>query len=465
MSVVTRFPPSPTGHLHLGGARTALVNWMFARQQRGKFIVRMEDTDSKRSFKEYETSILNSLAWLGIEPDAPIIRQSERGHKYKQVVHQLLEAKKAYRCICSPDRLERMRAEQRDAGLKPRYDGRCRNKNIPNSVGPKFVVRLKRPETGSIKFVDLIQGNVEYLNSELDDLIIARSDGSPTYHLSSVVDDLESKISHVIRGDDHLNNTPRQIHIYNALTSKVPTYCHIPLLHSADGKKLSKRDGRGDIRSLEADGILSEALVNYLVNIGWAADNGEEIRIKEKLLSEFDITSISKSSAKFDEKKLHWFNQKHMFDATPSSLVKIFETFFEESSQIEPSVLKEVISLYRGRANTVKDMAEKSSFFFKRPIIFDQNAQTKFIDSRAITLLKLVGDRLRAIDEWNTQSINSELKTIVSEHDIAFSVLGQPVRIALSGGTNSPDISDTLRILGRDESLARILFAAETLKN
>ena len=464
MSVVTRFPPSPTGHLHLGGARTAIINWMYAKQNGGNFIVRMEDTDKGRSSPEFESSILNSLNWFGLDFEKPVIRQSDSAVNHHKIISQLLDSGKAYRCTCSLERLEQLRAEQRSAGLKPRYDRRCRDREISASTGTPFVVRLKIPESGSIKFGDLVQGSVEYQNAELDDLIIARSDGSPTYHLSSVVDDIEAGVSHVIRGDDHLNNTPRQIHIFDALNIKAPIYGHIPLLHSVDGKKLSKRSGLGNILSLAEEGVLPNALLNYLANIGWSGDNGE-VHQKEKLFEKFDLSSISKSSARFDINKLYWFNQQHMVTSPPSSLVKIFKTFVEESEKFDQSFFEKVIALYTGRANTIKDMAEKSFFFFKKPSDYDSKARQKFINPQALIILSQAINRLQNLDDWNRQSIDGELKRIVAENDIAFPMLGQPIRIALSGGTNSPDISQTLNILGRIESLDRMYFAAENLRS
>ena len=363
MSVVTRFPPSPTGHLHLGGARTAIINWIYARQNGGKFVVRMEDTDRERSSREFESSILDSLAWFGLDFEGPVVRQSDTAIYHRKIINELLETGKAYRCVCSSERLEDLRASQRESGLKPRYDRRCRDLKIMSDIGKPFVIRLKIPESGIVKFHDLVQGPVEYQNSELDDLIIARSDGTPTYHLSSVVDDIEAKVSHIIRGDDHLNNTPRQVHILNALNAKIPAYGHIPLLHSIDGKKLSKRSGSGNILNFVQEGILPSALLNYLANIGWSGSGGE-VYHKEKLLGQFELSSISKSSARFDTKKLHWFNQQHMIISPPSSLVKAFKTFIEESENFEQCFVEKVISLYVGRATTLKDMAEKSLFFF-----------------------------------------------------------------------------------------------------
>ncbi|MEC8148179.1 MAG: glutamate--tRNA ligase [Pseudomonadota bacterium] len=464
MGIVTRFPPSPTGHLHLGGARTAIINWLFAKQNNGKFVVRMEDTDMRRSSRQYESSILSSLKWMGLDFDDTVIRQSERGETYKKVINQLLDADKAYRCICTPERIEKLRAQQQKKGLKPKYDRRCRSKGVPVDTDLSFVVRLKSPENGVVRFKDFIQGNVEFQNSELDDLIIARSDGTPTYHLTSVVDDIDAKISHIIRGDDHLNNTPRQIHIYDALNLTPPIYGHIPLLHSNDGKKLSKRSGLGDIKSFEAIGILPKALVNYLVNIGWSGSDGEEVRNIEEIYSDFDLKSISKSSARFDQKKLYWFNQKYMVASPPSSLVEIFKTFIDKSDSFESSLLEEVISLYAERANTIKDMAEKSFFFFQKPTVFNAKAKEKFIDLRAIELISTTISRLRIMEEWDSESIRRELKRIVEENSIGFSALGQPIRIALSGSTNSPDIAEILNILGREESLARMEFAVKNLK-
>lgn len=464
MSVVTRFPPSPTGPLHLGGARTAIINWIYAKQNDGNFVVRMEDTDKQRSSLEFESSILNSLAWFGLDFDGPVIRQSDAAFDHRKIIGQLLDSGKAYRCICNSDRLDQLRAEQRKFGIKPRYDRRCRDKKIPASIDVPFVVRLKVPESGSVKFVDLVQGTVEYQNAELDDMIIARSDGSPTYHLSSVVDDIKAKVSHIIRGDDHLNNTPRQIHIYNALDMKIPTYGHIPLLHSVDGKKLSKRSGLGNILTLVEEGILPTALLNYLANIGWSASEGE-VHHKEGLLGEFDLRSISKSSARFDIKKLYWFNQQHIVKSTPSSLVKTLKTFVDESEKFDQSFFEKIITLYKGRVNTIKDMADESFFFFNRPAVFDTKAQEKFINRQVLNIMSETINRLEDLDDWNCQSIEGELKRIVAENDIAFSMLGQPIRIALSGGTKSPDIFQTLNILGRRESLDRMCFATENLRS
>ncbi len=460
MNVVTRFPPSPTGHLHLGGARTAIINWIYARQNGGKFVVRMEDTDRERSSLEFESSILASLDWFGLDFEGPVVRQSDTALNHRKIISQLLDAGRAYRCVCSPERLESLRASQRDSGLKPRYDRRCRDLKIPSNSDKPFVVRLKVPEFGEVKFDDLVQGSVEYKNSELDDLIIARSDGTPTYHLSSVVDDIEANVSHIIRGDDHLNNTPRQIHILHALNAKLPIYGHIPLLHSVDGKKLSKRSGSGNILNFVQEGILPSALLNYLANIGWSGSEGEVCR-KEKLLGQFQLPSISKSSARFDTKKLHWFNQQHIINSSPSSLVETFRTFIEESENFEHCFVEKVISLHTERATTLKDMAEKSLFFFRKPSVFDAKAKQKFINPQSLNILNQTIDRLKGLDDWNSESIDSELKKIVADNNIAFPTLGQSIRIALSGGTNSPDISKTLNILGRSESLDRMCFASE----
>lgn len=456
MSIVTRFPPSPTGYLHLGGARTALYNWLYARQHGGKFILRIEDTDRERSTPEAVQAILDGMVWLGLDYDEGPYYQTERFDRYKAVVQQLLEADQAYACDCSPERLEQVRAEQMAKGGKPRYDGHCRHRDL--EPGPGRVVRFKTPLDGVIGWEDLVKGPLSVANSELDDLIIARSDGTPTYNLCVVVDDLDMGMTHILRGDDHVNNTPRQLHILHALGGEEPRYGHIPMILGPDGKRLSKRHGAVSVLQYRDAGYLPQAMRNYLARLGWSHGD-EEIFSDEVLIEAFSLGNIQRSPARFDMDKLGWVNQHWMQNTSQAELdAALSELAQREQLQWQPGPLASAaVRILASRCKTLREFLQQAQFFFEAPTSYNDKDWQKQV--RPEVTPRVVGafiERLRGLDDWTSESLQGAAKDTVAQCEVGFAKLGMPARLALAGQAQAPALDDILLALGMEESCRRL---------
>jgi glutamyl-tRNA synthetase len=459
MTVRTRFAPSPTGFLHIGGLRTALFCWLYARRHAGHFILRIEDTDLERSTPEAIQQILDGLEWAGLVPDEGPFYQTKRFGRYKDVIDELLAGGKAYRCYCSKEELEQMRAQQIARGEKPRYDGRWRERtdSLPG-VAP--VIRFKNPLAGEVVVDDVVHGPVVFQNSELDDLIIARSDGTPTYNFCVVVDDMDMQITHVIRGDDHLNNTPRQLNMLLALGARPPVYAHLPMILGADGAKLSKRHGAVSVLQYRDEGYLPEAVLNYLVRLGWSHGDQEIFSIEE-MIRLFDIVDVNKSASAFNVDKLTWLNQQHMMRAPASRIVPVLRWQLERQGIEAPNdaQLEKIVLSQRERAKTVYEMALNSVFFFRAPTAYDEKAVRKHVTADVLGLLAEASEQLDQLADWSAPAIHEVISGFAAAKGISLGKLAQPIRLAVCGGTVSPPIDATLAILGKIESLARLTRA------
>ena len=456
MSIVTRFAPSPTGLLHIGGVRTALFSWLQARRHGGKFILRVEDTDRERSTDEAVRVIVEGMHWLGLDADEGPYYQTQRFDRYKEVIGQMLTAGTAYHCYCSKEELEQMRAAQLARKEKPRYDGRCRDRQAPvPGVAP--VVRFRNPQDGEVVVRDLVHGDIVFRNAELDDLIIARSDGTPTYNFCVVVDDADMGITHVIRGDDHINNTPRQMNMLLALGVTPPAYAHVPMILGPDGAKLSKRHGAVSVLQYEEDGYLPDALLNYLVRLGWSHGD-QEIFTREEMIALFDIGDVNKAASAFNPEKLLWLNQQHMMRAEPARIVPYLKPHLARLGLPvdDEGLIEGVILAQRERTKTLKEMAQASRFFFTDAIEFDAKAVAKHLTADARSLLGTLRERLAALASWEAAAIHATIEALATERGVGLGKVAQPVRVAVSGGTVSPPIDATLALLGRERTLARL---------
>ncbi len=460
MTVRTRFAPSPTGFLHIGGLRTALFCWLYARRHQGKFILRIEDTDLERSTGEAIQQILDGMEWAGLDHDEGPFYQTKRFDRYKEVIEELLAEGHAYRCYCTKEELEQMRAEQMARGEKPRYDGRWRERtDVRAGVAP--AIRFKNPLTGEVVVDDVVHGRVVFQNAELDDLVIARSDGTPTYNFCVVVDDMDMEITHVIRGDDHLNNTPRQMNMLLALGRRPPVYAHLPMILGADGAKLSKRHGAVSVLQYRDEGYLPEALLNYLVRLGWSHGD-QEIFTVEEMIRLFDIADVNKSASAFNGEKLAWLNQQHLMHVPVARLIAPLRWHLErEGIETEDEAkLERIVLAQRERAKTLKEMAANSVFFFKAPATYDEKAVRKHITPEVLALLSEVIGALEAQEPFSAPAIHALISETAAAKGVALGKLAQPLRLAVCGGTVSPPIDATLEILGRAEALARLRTAA-----
>lgn len=454
--VRTRFAPSPTGYLHVGGARTALYSWLYAKKMQGKFILRIEDTDRERSTQEAVEAILEAMEWLGLAWDEGPFYQTQHFDRYRTVAYELLDVKKAYRCYCTKERLETLREQQIANKEKPRYDGHCRHLEKLSSTEP-FVIRFMNPEHGEVIIDDAVKGRVIIQNSELDDLIIVRSDGVPTYNFTVVVDDWDMKVTHVIRGDDHLNNTPRQINILRALGAELPIYAHIPMILGGDGKRLSKRHGAVSVQQYRDEGILPEALLNYLVRLGWSHGD-QEIFSMDELVQYFDITNINKAPSAFNHEKLLWLNQHYLKTGETEHLVKHLAWHIEKlgiNIQEGPS-LAAVLNALRERAKTLKELAEKSTIFYQELKPLDPDLFSQYFSQEVIGYLQKVLEALNEIPVWQASSIQGVLENTTLALGIKLGKLAQPLRVAVTGGTVSPSIDITLELLGREKVIKRL---------
>jgi glutamyl-tRNA synthetase len=461
MTVRTRFAPSPTGYLHIGGARTALFSWLYARKHGGTFILRIEDTDLERSTAESINAILEGMTWLGLEYDEGPFHQTHRFERYAQVTEQLLAEGKAYRCYCSRERLEKLREGQMARKEKPRYDGYCRHLTAPPPDAGEFVVRFKNPEDGEVVVEDQVRGRVVFQNSELDDLIIARSDGSPTYNFTVVVDDLDMHVSHVIRGDDHLNNTPRQVNILKALGAAPPVYAHVPMILGEDGRRLSKRHGAVSVMQFRDEGYLPEAVVNYLVRLGWSHGD-QEIFTLDELVALFDVPDINNSASSINPGKLLWLNQHYIKNSDPAHVAHHLSWHFGQAG-LDPAngpPLTEVIVVFRERAKTLKEMVEQSAYFYREVTDYEP-AALKHLSAAIAEPLSVLRQGLAGLPEWTDAAIHEIVVKTAESFELKLGKLAQPLRVALTGGTVSPPIDVTLRVMGRARTLQRIDRALE----
>lgn len=453
--VRTRFAPSPTGYLHIGGARTALFSWAYARKHKGTFILRVEDTDLERSTEESVQAILDSMSWLGLDYDEGPFYQMQRMERYKAVLQQLLDEGKAYHCYASREELDKLREEQQAAGLKPRYDRRWRDSKATPPAGVQPVIRFKTPLDGTVVIEDMVKGRVVVSNGELDDLIIARSDGTPTYNFCVVVDDWDMNITHVIRGDDHLNNTPRQINILKALNAPLPQYAHVPMILGHDGERLSKRHGAVSVMQYLEDGYLPEALLNYLARLGWAHGD-EEVFDLDQFVEWFDLDSISKSPAKFNPEKLLWLNQQYLKKTDSKRLSELVLPFLETdccNPETGPR-MEDVIDLLKERVNTVEELADAAVYFY-RPLTPSPELMAEHLTPEIIPVICEFQEKLGQV-EWNKPSINSLMKSVVAEHGLKFPKLAMPLRLLVTGETQTPSVDAVLELIGREETLKRI---------
>ena len=453
--VVTRFAPSPTGTLHIGGVRTALFNYVYAKQNEGLFLVRIEDTDKERSKKEYEKNILDSLASIGLSPDEKPINQSERNDVYVDAAKKIFESGNAYWCDCSKEELEEMRKQQEKDGKKPMYDGRSRNKGLKQSENT--VLRLATPEDGEIIVNDLIRGKVVFQNSELDDLILLRSDGTPTYHLCNVVDDFEQNVTTVIRGEDHLSNTPRQIHIQNALGYPALEYAHLPLVLGPDKRRLSKRHAATSLEEYKSDGYLDSAILNTLARLGWSKGD-QEVFYMEDLIRDFNISDVQKAGAIFDITKLDWLNTQHIANLSFEDFKKELKPFLKDLS-IDIDSHQNVdllLSSMRTVESTFKKIADDLIPYYFEVNAYNQQAIDKFVDNEGLKILNDLSEILVSIDEWSENNIDNALKNYQNENNCTVPKVNQPIRIALTGSTKSPSLGLTLAIFGKNEALKRI---------
>lgn len=461
MAVRTRFAPSPTGFLHIGGARTALFSWLFARKHGGVFVLRIEDTDLERSTAESVNAILEGMTWLGLDYDEGPFYQTQRFDRYREVIQKLLDEGNAYRCYCSKERLEALRADQMARGEKPRYDALCRNLKGPPPDAPA-VVRFKNPMAGVVVIDDMIRGRIAIDNAELDDLIIARSDGTPTYNLTVVVDDWDMGITHVIRGDDHINNTPRQINIIEALDGQRPRYGHVPMIMGTDGKRLSKRHGAVSVMEFREQGVLPEALLNYLVRLGWSHGD-REIFTVDQMIELFDVNKVHPSPAAFDPDKLLWYNQHYIKEGDPAHVAHHLSWHMGQQ-HIDPAAgpdLPGVVTAQRERAKTLVEMAHNSLFFYRDVEAYDEKAAAKHLKPTVHEPLLELRRRLQDLQPWSAAAIHDALVQTAEQNQLKLGGIAQPVRVAVSGGAVSPPIDVTLELLGREQTLKRLDQALE----
>lgn len=455
MMVRTRFAPSPTGYLHIGGARTALFSWAYARRLGGKFILRIEDTDLERSTQQSIQAILDGMAWLGLDYDEGPFYQMQRLARYHEVAEQLIQNNHAYHCYATKEELDVMREQQLAEGLKPRYDGRWRDSKKTPPAGVKPVLRLKNPLEGHVAFNDQIKGRITVANSELDDLVLLRGDGVPTYNFSVVIDDLDMNISHVIRGDDHVNNTPRQINILKALNAPLPEYAHVPMILGANGERLSKRHGAVSVTQYRDDGYLPEALLNYLARLGWSHGD-EEIFSREQLVEWFDLSAISRSPAKFNPEKLHWINQQYLKKTDNARLAELVVPFLvKDDCHISGGPdLALIVDLLKERVNTIEELADAAVYFY-RPLEPADELKAQHLTTEAKPIVIDLIEKFNHI-EWTRESIHHEIKMAAKDHDVKLPKIAMPLRVMVTGEVHTPSIDAVLELLGREETLTRM---------
>ncbi|MEN6375083.1 MAG: glutamate--tRNA ligase [Smithella sp.] len=458
----TRFAPSPTGFLHIGGARTALFNWLFARHNGGEFVLRIEDTDQIRSTDESTKAILDAMSWLGLTWDEGPHFQAQRVDLHREMVQKLLQEGKAYYCTCTPEELEAKRKEALATGKKPKYDGTCRDKNLKKTPGS--VVRFRGAQTGITVVEDLIKGNITFNNDELDDLIIERGDGYPTYNFAVVIDDALMNITHVIRGDDHVNNTPRQILLYEALGFHVPKFAHVPMILGSDKTRLSKRHGATSVMAYKEMGYLPEALVNYLVRLSWAHGD-QEIFSQQELIDLFTLEAVGKSPAVFNPDKLLWLNAHYIKEAAPERLSEEMKTIWPAHIRTgDAAFTQKVIADLQPRAKTLVEMAKMADFYFADQVQYEEQAAQKFLVSDITAYFQAMAAAIPAVQNFSKKGIEEFLMAFTQEHDIKFKVIAQPLRVALTGKTVSPGIDEVMATLGKDRVEKRIKDAVNYIE-
>jgi glutamyl-tRNA synthetase len=463
-----RFAPSPTGHLHIGGARTALFNWLYARSTGGRFVLRIEDTDTSRSTEEFMDSILEGIRWLGLDWDEGPFRQTERLGTYQAYIEKLLLNGHAYHCYCSPEELEERRKEAMAKGQPIRYDRRCRDLKEPvEDIEP--VVRFKMPLDGEVAVDDLIKGKTVFDNSQLDDLIIMRSDGTPTYNFVVVVDDMDMQITHVVRGDDHLNNTPKQLHIYKALGYDIPVFAHMPMILGSDKARLSKRHGATSVTAYRDEGYLPDALVNYLVRLGWSHGD-QEIFTKDELIEYFSFESVGKSAAVFNPEKLLWLNAEYMKTTPSEKLCELVRPFLvndgtiADDTQLDMAWLSSAIKTLIERAKTLRELASSLRYYILEYVEIDEKAGAKFLNEKTRPYLE---DMLKGLSEFDDKGFTADnlhevFQSVMERHDVKLGKVAQPVRVALTGGTESPGIFEMLEVIGKDKATKRLKRVLES---
>ncbi|HEB82275.1 MAG TPA: glutamate--tRNA ligase [Gammaproteobacteria bacterium] len=463
MSVRTRFAPSPTGYLHVGGARTALFSWLFARKHGGQFILRIEDTDRERSTEESVQAILDGMDWLGLDYDEGPFYQTQRFDRYREVIQQLLDTGHAYYCDCSKERLDALREKQMAAKEKPRYDGCCCDKGLCATEGT--VVRFKNPREGDVIIDDLVKGRVVINNRELDDLIIERADGTPTYNLTVVVDDLDMKMTHIIRGDDHLNNTPRQINILKALGAELPVYAHVPMILGDDGKRLSKRHGAVSVMQYRENGFLPEALINYLVRLSWSHGD-QEIFSREEMIELFDARDINSSPSAFNTEKLLWLNQHYIKNKDPQALAELLQEYIQKagySTENGPDLL-DVLKVYQERCSTLVELAEEMKYLYQDFDEYNAKQAKKQFKEATLPILESLQQQFGELAEWRAPEIHHVVENTVKTFEVGFGKVGQPLRLAVTGHGKAPSVDVTLELLGKEKTLQRLQQAIDYIR-
>jgi glutamyl-tRNA synthetase len=461
--VRTRFAPSPTGFLHIGGARTALFSWAFARKHKGQFVLRIEDTDLERSTEASVNAILDSMDWLGLEYDEGPFFQMQRMDRYKEAIQQLLDSGNAYYCYATKEELDELRARQMAAGIKPRYDGRWRDSAATPPTGIPPVVRFKNPTEGAVVIDDLIKGRVVFQNSELDDFIIARADGTPTYNFCVVVDDWDMNITYVIRGDDHLNNTPRQINVLKALGAPIPEYAHVPMILGNDGERLSKRHGAVSVMQYKEEGYLPEALLNFLARLSWGHGDDEKFSMQQ-FIEWFDLDHVNGAPARFNTEKLHWLNQQYIKETDNTRLAALLKPFLLDRD-INPAQgpdAEKVIALMKERAGTLAELANMMAYFYIQPAM-DAAAAEKHLKPAARPLMQAVMAGFQALDTWNQESIHHVLQSVVDEYKVGFGKVAMPLRLMVTGTSNTPSIDAVLELIGQKTVINRMQDQMENI--
>ena len=464
MTITTRFAPSPTGYLHVGGARTALFSWLYARKSGGQFILRIEDTDLERSTQESVNAILEGMAWLGLDYDLGPFYQTHHFDRYKEIIQQLIAQGDAYYCYCSKDELEQLRTEQMANKEKPRYNGKCRDANIVE-LDREPVIRFKNPVDGVVTIPDLVKGDIVVANKELDDLIIARGDGTPTYNLTVVVDDMDMKVTHVIRGDDHINNTPRQMNILNALGAELPKYAHLPMILGADGARLSKRHGAVSVMQFRDEGYLPEALLNYLVRLGWSHGD-QEIFSLDEMVEYFELADVNVSASTFNMEKLLWLNHHYIMTAEPEHVARHLSWHMGQLNldlSAGPALV-EVVKIQRERSKTLVDMAATSVYFYKEFDSYDEKAVKKNFTVGSDLVLSSLHEQLLTLADWKAESIHDVIVNLAESLTLNMGKVAQPLRVAVCGCAVSPAIDITVELLGQEKTLARLERAISYIK-
>jgi glutamyl-tRNA synthetase len=461
--IITRFPPSPTGYLHVGGARTAIFNWLYARHMQGQFVLRIEDTDAERSTQASVDAIFEALQWLGIDWDDGPYFQTQRLDIYKKYIQILLDSGHAYYCTCSPEEIDAMRQKAMASGDKPRYDGTCRAKDLEKSANA--VVRFKAPLTGETVVEDVIKGNMVFQNDELDDFVICRSDGTPTYNFVVVIDDITMNINTIIRGDDHVMNTPKQMLLYQALGHPLPTFGHVPMVLGNDRARLSKRHGAMSVTAYRDMGFLPDALINYLVRLGWSHGD-QEFFTRDELIEVFDLENIGRSASIFDLDKLLAINAEHIMAASPQDLVAALKPFLADLDiqTEEDEYILQVIETLQPRSKTLKDMAEAALFYYQSDISYEEKAAKKFLKPAALDPLKILAEKLEALEAYTHQALEDVFRAMMDETGLKLGKIAQPVRVALTGKTASPGIFEIIAILGKDRVLPRLRKAIQFIE-